>query len=147
MSAVGMDDYGTEEDECLRRYGLRPGGADLDEIRALLAEHAARERRGQGEGNTLVMKLCCVHLFNGGDLDDVLRIWDAKQSSFDAACSIDAELLLGHGLEATKAHLSTHPAPAAAAALERLLELERCGQFEDFSVGEHSAYYDEYYAD
>ncbi|WP_063857212.1 MULTISPECIES: hypothetical protein [unclassified Kitasatospora] len=47
-----------DEDECLRRYGLRPGGADLDEIRLLLAERTARERRSQGEGDTEVMKLC-----------------------------------------------------------------------------------------
>ena len=133
--------------ECLRRYGLRPVGADLDEVRALLREHTAREQRTQGEGDTELMRLCCFQLFNSGDVDDVLLVWSAKQASFDAACSIDIEFLLGHGLDETKAHLSAHPAPAAAAALERLLELEACGQFEDFSVGEHSAYYDEYYAD
>ncbi|MFE2628341.1 hypothetical protein ACFYZU_27755 [Streptomyces sp. NPDC001651] len=135
-----------DEEACLRRYGLRPAGADLDEVRALLGEHAARERRAQGEGDTILMRLCCVQLFNSGALDDVLLIWDAKRSSFDAACSIDVELLLGHGLDATKAHLSAHPTPSAAAALDRLRELETAGVFEDFSVGEFSASCDEYYA-
>ncbi|MEU2784191.1 hypothetical protein [Streptomyces sp. NPDC007110] len=135
-----------DEEACLRRYGLRPAGTDLDEVRALLGEHAARERRAQGEGDTILMRLCCVQLFNSGALDDVLLIWDAKRSSFDAACSIDVELLLGHGLDATKAHLSAHPTPSAAAALDRLRELETAGVFEDFSVEEFSASCDEYYA-
>ncbi|MBT2400819.1 hypothetical protein [Streptomyces sp. ISL-100] len=63
----------------------------------------------------------------------------AKEASFDAACSIDIELLLGQRLAATKAHLSTRPELSAAAALERLRE------FEGSSVEEHSAFYDRYY--
>ncbi|MFJ8584855.1 hypothetical protein ACIRD2_09365 [Streptomyces sp. NPDC093595] len=133
--------------ESLRRYGLRPVGSDLDEVRALLREHTARERRSQGEGDTELMRLCCFQLFSSGDLDDVLLVWSAKQASFDAACSIDIEFLLGHGLDATKAHLSASRAPAAAAALNRLRELEADGQFEDFSVEERSASYDRYYGD
>ncbi|MFE8009387.1 hypothetical protein [Streptomyces sp. NPDC057418] len=134
-------------EECWRRYGLRPVDADLDEIRALLREHTARERRSQGEGDTELMRLCCFYLFNSGDVDDVLLIWSAKQASFDAACSIDIEFLLGHGLDATKAHLSANRAPAAAAALDRLRELEADGEFEGFSVEERSASYDRYYGD
>ncbi|MEU9731853.1 hypothetical protein [Streptomyces sp. NPDC048002] len=136
-----------DEQESLRRYGLRPVGTDLDEIRALLREHTARERRVQGAGDTELMRLCCFQLFNSGDLDDVLLIWSAKQSSFDAACSIDIEFLLGHGLDATKAHLAANRAPAAAAALDRLRELEADGEFEDFSVEERSAVHDRYYGD
>lgn len=132
--------------ESLRRYGLRPVGADLDEVRALLREHTARERRAQGEGDTELMRLCCFQLFNSGDIDDVLLVWSAKQASFDAACSIDIEFLLGHGLDATKAHLSANRAPAAAA-LDRLRELEADGEFESFSVEERSASYDRYYGD
>ncbi|MFD3503520.1 hypothetical protein [Streptomyces sp. NPDC058678] len=134
-----------DDEESLRRYGLRPVGPDLDEIRALLREHTERERRAQGEGDTELLKLCCVQLFNSGDIDDALLVWNAKEASFDAACSIDIELLLGHGLEATKAHLSAHPSPSAAAALDRLRELQAEGAFEGFSVEEHSAFYDRYY--
>ncbi|MFD7702813.1 hypothetical protein [Streptomyces caelestis] len=133
--------------ESLRRYGLRPVGADLDEVRALLREHTARERRAQGEGDTELMRLCCFQLFNSGDVDDVLLVWSAKQASFDAACSIDIELLLGRGLDATKAHLSANRAPSAAAALDRLRELEADGEFGDFSVEEYSAVHDRYYGD
>lgn len=134
-------------EESLRRYGLRPVGADLDEVRALLREHTAREQHTQGEGDTELMRLCCFQLFNSGDIDDVLLVWSAKQASFDAACSIDIEFLLGHGLDATKAHLSANRAPAATAALDRLRELEADGEFESFSAEEHSASYDRYYGD
>lgn len=134
-----------DEDESLHRYGLHPAGPQLDEIRALLADHAARERRSQGDGDTELMRLCCVQLFNGGTLDDTLLIWDAKQAGYDAACSIEIELLLGHGLDATKAHLANHPAPAAAAALDRLRALEAAGAFADFSVRAQSAGYAGYY--
>ncbi|MFF7679030.1 hypothetical protein [Actinacidiphila glaucinigra] len=84
-------------------------------------------------------------MFNSGPIDDALLVWSAKQASFDAACSIDAELMLGHGLDAVKAHLATQFTPAAAAALDRLRELEAEGQFEGFSVEKHSALYDRYY--
>lgn len=134
-----------DDEEGLRRYGLRPVGEDLDEIRALLREHTERERRAQGEGDTELMKLCCVQLFNSGGIDDALLVWSAKEASFDAACSIGIELVLGHGLEATKAHLSAHSSPSAAAALDRLRQLEVEGAFEGFSVEEHSAFYDTYY--
>ena len=136
-----------DDEESLRRYGLRPAGADLDEIRALLREQTERERRAQGEGDTELMKQCCVQLFNSGDIDDALLVWSAKEASFDAACSIDIELLLGHGLKATKAHLSAHPSPSAAAALDRLRELEVEGAFGGFSVEEYSAFYDRYYGE
>ncbi|MER7770950.1 hypothetical protein [Kitasatospora sp. NPDC096140] len=134
-----------DEDAGLRRFGLRPDRTHLGEIRALLGEHTAREKHAQGEGDTELMKLCCVQLFNSGDPDDALLIWSAKQAGFDAACSIDVELLLGHGLEATKTHLSTHPSPSAAEALARLRELESLGAFEGFSVEELSSGYDRYY--
>jgi hypothetical protein len=94
------------EDESLRRYGLSPVAGDLDEVRGILAIQAARERRHQGDGDTELMKLCCVQLFNAGFLTDALLIWHAKESSWDAHCSIDVQLLCGAGLEETAAYLT-----------------------------------------
>ena len=94
------------EDESLRRYGLSPVAGDLDEVRGILAAQAARERRHQGDGDTELMKLCCVQLFNAGFLTDALLIWHAKESSWDAHCSIDVQLLRGAGLEETAAYLT-----------------------------------------
>ena len=63
-----------DEDGWLRRHGLHPQGRDLEEVRALLVEQTRLERRGQGLGDTLLMRLCCVQLFHGGALDDVLLV-------------------------------------------------------------------------
>lgn len=136
-----------DEDESLRRYGLRPSGAHLDEIRETLRIHAALERRAQGEGDTELMRLCCVQLFHAGDLDDVLTIWNAKRSSWDADSSIDVQLLCGAGLEETKAYLTTANPPEALAALDYLQLCEGAGDFEGFSVESRSRWYADYYSD
>jgi hypothetical protein len=133
------------EDESLRRYGLSPVVGDLDEVREILAVQAARERRHQGDGDTELMKLCCVQLFNAGFLTDAVLIWHAKESSWDAHCSIDVQLLCGVGLEETTAHLTADGSPAAAAALEYLRQCEASGDFADFSVENQSRWYSQYY--
>jgi hypothetical protein len=130
------------EDESLRRYGLRPSPADLPQIRKALLAEADLEQQDQ---DTELMKLCCVQLFNAGQLDDVLLIWQAKESSFDAHCSIDVQLLCGAGLAATKAHLEADGSPDAAHALEYLLGCEAAGNFDGFSVTEQARWWAEYY--
>ncbi|MGI5137417.1 MULTISPECIES: hypothetical protein [unclassified Streptomyces] len=134
-----------DEDESLHRYGLHPAGASLDEVRELLALQTQMEQVAQGNGDTELMKLCCVQLFNAGALDDVLLIWKAKSASMDADCSIDVQLLCGSGLPDTKAYLSAQRLPEAKAVLRRLLDAEEAGDFEDFSVEGHSAQYAAYY--
>lgn len=135
-----------DEDKSLHRYGLHPAGADLDDVRSLLRTRIRREKRAQGDGDTLLMKLCTIQLFNAGALDDVLLIWQAKTASMDADSSIDIQSLCGSGLARTKAYLSSQGTPEAEAALQRLTHCEACGDFENFSVAEHSARYADYYA-
>jgi hypothetical protein len=134
-----------DEDESLRRYGLGPSGRELAAVRALLEAETGRERRAQGDGDTELMKLCCVQLFNAGEVGDALAIWGAKTASFDAACSIDVQLLCGAGLAETKAFLSAQRSEQARAALQWLLHCEAAGDFEDFSVVDRSAWYATYY--
>jgi hypothetical protein len=133
------------EDESLRRYGLRPVVEDLDHVRDILEAQAALERREQGDGDTELMKLCCVQLFNAGNLDDVLPIWRAKESSWDAHCSIDVQLLCGAGLEETKAYLATEKSEDASEALDYLVSCEATGDFLNFSVENRSRFYARYY--
>lgn len=134
-----------DEDESLRRYGLHPTGTDLEEVRRLLSAHTRLERRAQGDGDTELMKLCCVQLFNAGKPEDVLLIWRAKAAGMDAGCSIDIQLLCGSGLAETKAHLSKQRLPEAAAALAQLNRCEAAGDFTHFSVAAQSAQYAAYY--
>src|SRR6266566_5003269 len=94
------------EDVSLRRYGLRPPEGDLDEIRQRLQTLTTLARQRQRDGDTKLMKLCCVQLFYAGLLDDVPRIWQAEESSWDADCSIDVQLVCGAGLDQTEAHLA-----------------------------------------
>lgn len=130
-----------DEDELLRRYGTHPAEATLDELRRLLDEEQAHGP----EADTLLMKLLCVQLFNAGTLDDVLRIWEAKQSSFDAACSIDVQLLCGAGLDDTKRYLAGLRDEAARQALEYVTTCERAGDFDGFDPPTRSAGYDDWY--
>lgn len=61
------------------------------------------------------MNLCCLQLFNAGQLSDVLTIWRAKESGWDAHCVIDVQLLLcGAGLPAAKAYLAAEGSEDAA---------------------------------
>ncbi len=124
------------EDESLRRYGLRPSAVELDQIRDMLRAQTALQ---QDDQDTELMKLCCVQLFNAGQLSDVLTIWRAKESSWDAHCSIDIQLLCGAGLDATKAYLAADTTAAASDALRYLLDCEATGDFTDFSVGSDHA--------
>jgi len=133
------------EDEILHRYGLTPSAEDLERVRDLLAVETERERQSQGWGDTEAMKLCCVQLFNAGTVSDVLAIWRAKSSSWDASCSIEVQLLCGRGLAVTKAYLSTEGSDDAARALDHILRCEAAGDFADFSVDKQTAAYAEYY--
>jgi hypothetical protein len=132
-----------DEDESLRRYGLQPSAADLDEIRGILR---AQAQLIQDEQDTELMKLCCVQLFNAGHLDDVVTIWQAKESSWDAHCALDVQLLCGAGLDGTKAHLAGG-SEAAAEALRYLTDCEAAGDFDDFSVDQQARWWAEYYLD
>jgi hypothetical protein len=134
-----------DEDESLRRYGLRPPATDLEQIRDILHAQTALERRSQGDGDTELMKLCCVQLFNVGGVGDVLAIWQAKTASWDAHCSIDVQLLCGAGIENTEAYLTAEGSEIASTALQYLLDCEAAGDFDDFSVTERSRAYADYY--
>ncbi|MFF9488421.1 hypothetical protein [Streptomyces sp. NPDC014676] len=63
-----------DEDESLRRYGLYPVGVDLEEVRSLLTARARLAECAQGDGDTELMRRCCVQLFNAGSPDDVLLV-------------------------------------------------------------------------
>jgi hypothetical protein len=134
-------------DECLDRFGLRPDPEDLAELRALLEAQSVLERQAQGRGDTELMRLCAVQLFNAGQAEDILRIWRAKTSSMDADASLDIQLLAGAGLEEAKAYFSDLGSEEARAALARLTACESAGDFEGFSVAGYLRVQADYYAD
>lgn len=125
-------------DDWLRNYGLDVEQSRLDDVRSALAAESKKEASEEGDGDTDLMRLCCVQLFRAGLLEDVLNIWDAKTSSMDASASIDVQLLCGGGLDSTKAFLACHDAPLARDALEKLERCELCGDFRGFSVEDYA---------
>lgn len=131
--------------ESLKRFGLVPSDDALPHIRALLAQEADAERSGRDREEDLAL-LCCVQLFSRGVPEDVLRIWDAKQSGMDLGCFLDVQLLCGAGLDTTKHYLASRSDPASAAALAFLENCERAGDFADFSPQAHLETYQRYFA-
>ncbi|MFI5933205.1 hypothetical protein [Actinoplanes sp. NPDC051494] len=119
-----------DEEASLLRFGLTPAGADLDAVRAVLREQGELDPYYQ---DVALMKLGCVQLFNAGRVEDSLVVWAAKESGFDAHCSIDVQLLCGAGLEATKAYLAADGSQEAADALRYLGECEATGDFTGFT--------------
>jgi hypothetical protein len=71
------------------------------------------------------MKLCCVQLFNAGVLDHVPRIWQAKESSWEAPCSIDVHCCAVPAFEQTKAYLAADGSEPAAAMLHYCSRVRR----------------------
>ena len=119
-------------DESLARFGLVPSEEDLLQIREILAREAEAERAGTGRQDDLA-RLCCVQLFSHGKQEDILRIWDAKESGFDMASVVDVQFLCGAGLDATKRFLASLHDERAEAALSYIAECEDAGDFDEFS--------------
>jgi hypothetical protein len=131
--------------ESLSRFGLVPSDRDLATIRTILADQADCERHGRERVFDLAL-LSCVQLFSHGSVEDVLRIWDAKQSGFDLACYLDVQLLFGPGLEQTKLYLATRDETAARDALAYIESCERTGEFDDFSPAAYLENWKQYFA-
>jgi hypothetical protein len=117
------------EDEVLARYQLSPDPSDLLLLRAQLEECTLREQRGD-QSATDLLKVLAVTLFAARHVEDSLRIWRAKRSSFDAGCAIDVQLLCGAGLEQTKQYLLATNSQEAADAFAYLSRCELAGDFE-----------------
>lgn len=132
-------------DESLARFGLVPSQEALPVVRQLLAPEVAKERQAQGKVNFELIRLCCVQLFSAGQPADTLLIWSAKEANFDLFWGIDVQLLCGAGLDATKEFLASYPSPDARAALDRIVECQRCGDFDRFTPAAHLQYYRDYY--
>ncbi|PSK66404.1 hypothetical protein B0E53_01653 [Micromonospora sp. MH33] len=127
-----------DEDEWYRRHGLRP--ADLGPVRALLREQTALG----AHNDSALIHLACVQLFLHGDLADVPLIWRAKHSSFDAACSVEWQLLCGAGRDRTLDHLRAL-GTAEAGEVVAYLSSVHPEDVAAFSIDEQSRWYAEYY--
>jgi hypothetical protein len=122
-------------------FSLNPDPRFAEEIREIIRQEIADENREDNE----ILKLSCAQLFALGQVEDALLIWRAKQSNFDASCYLDIQLLCGAGLEQTKIFLSKQDTPEAKEALKYLLECERAGDFDGFTVESRNQEYQRYF--
>ena len=120
---------------------------DAPEVRRILKEQSDLERVGQGRGDTEQMLLCCVKLFSLGQPEDILLIWEAKESSGDADFAIDIQLMCGRGLEYTLRFLETSASETAKKALGRIQEYIDGGFFRGFTPDEYMNYWVSSYCD
>lgn len=132
-------------DELLKLFGLYPPGRELPNFRLLLNEEIQKEAGEQGRGDTELMKLLCVYLFESRLVDDSILIWRAKTASMDADGAVEIQLLCGAGLKETKSFLASRNDPVAIAALDRIELCERSGDFEGFSFEKQLESYVQYY--
>jgi hypothetical protein len=130
-----------DENDLLARFGLIPVATDLPEIRRLIRSAIADRDRDSNEP----LKLMCVQLFSAGLPSDALLIYEAKISSFDAACYIDIQLVCGAGFEATKAFLGESSAAEAKALLAVLQDGNYARDFDGFTPQQQLDSYRRYY--
>ena len=133
-----------DEEYYLAKFGLAPGENDLGAIREMLRERIKLESANHS-GDTEVMKLFCVQLFNAGNPEDSLLVFAAKSASMDAGGSIDIQLTCGAGLEPTKEYLRSVEGDLAAAALHYIESCEAADNFLEFTPSSWSAEYERYY--
>ncbi len=132
-------------DEIIEKFGLMPEQEDINTIRDLLRDQIAKETREQGSGDTEVMRLLCVQLFNFGNVEDISLIWDAKMTSMDAGIAIEVQLLCGIGIEQTKEYLLNCTYQWANKVFQYLIECEQSGDFLNFSKENQMDFYREYF--
>ena len=73
---------------------------------------------------------CAFLLWRTGDVRDVLALWRAKHTTFDTFCGLDAQYLVGAGVEETIAYLRESSEAEAKPALKYLLEGRKSGAFD-----------------
>jgi len=131
-------------DDALRKFGLTPAPASLEEIRRELIQEMnwrKSENDDEEDDHFFLFQLLCVQLFAAGHVEDSLNIWRAKQNDFDAFCFIDSEFLCGAGVEATQQYLYKVGTEEANKALEYILDLD----WDNFTPEKHLAGYTRYF--
>jgi hypothetical protein len=78
--------------------------------------------------------LACYLLGMHKNVEDCLRIWNAKSTDFDAFCYVDIQLVPFAGLDETISYLQQVNSSAAEDALKYLLECKMSGDFDNLDT-------------
>lgn len=101
-------------------------------IIALLDELIKMRKQVDGiSGDSLLLACYLLGLHN--EVEDWLKIWEAKTIDFDTYCYIDIQLMPFAGMEKTMAYLQTQADnPKVIAAMEYLADCSNAGDFENY---------------
>lgn len=64
-------------------------------------------------------------------VEDCLKVWEAKNVDFDSFCGVDIQLVPFAGVNETIVYLGKQTGLEADKALEYILECKKCGDFDD----------------
>ena len=122
------------DDDAIARFGLPAAKEDRLEIRSLLESELAKIPAGEADES--LIKCLAAQLFSIGEVEDSLRIWQAKASSFDLMCGLDVQFLCGAGVEPTRGYLVDEDSDEAREALKYLDECIAADDFTDWTPGQ-----------
>lgn len=114
----------------------RPHPSHAPLLRALLAHEVALRQRPSDDDTDDFEQLywCALLLSQIGDLEDVLRLWHAKHTTFDTYCAFDIQFLVGAGVTETLAFLVASDDPAASDAAGYISSCDAAGDFDDLEA-------------
>jgi len=76
------------------------------------------------------LMLACYILGLHNQVEDCLKIWEAKIADFDTYCGLDIQLVSFAGLDETKKYLKEQQSPKAKEAYDYILECSEHGDFD-----------------
>lgn len=134
------EQYERDAEAFLAVHGLRVPAARLAEVREVLVRetrHEADTYAGAGggvPGNTSLMAVCAAQLWCAGAVEDALLIHRARRTSMDATGAVDRRLMLGAGVDRTKAFLTALSTDEAREIVEEIVEIEEFYDADEFAA-------------
>lgn len=80
------------------------------------------------------LMLACYILGKHNQIEDCLKVWEAKHIDFDTFCYVDIQLVVFAGVQETIEYLKTQTSEEAKQALEHVIECSDAGNFEDLET-------------
>lgn len=96
---------------------------------ALLDKFITVRQQPEGMMPAEDLMLACFNLGLQNQIEDCLKIWEAKTIDFDTYCGLDIQLVPFAGVTETISFLKTQTGAEAAEALTYVCECEACGDF------------------
>ncbi|MBS7564253.1 hypothetical protein KHS38_07535 [Mucilaginibacter sp. Bleaf8] len=100
---------------------------------ALLDKFIALREQPNGEISIEDLMLACLNLGLQNQVNDCLKVWEAKTVDFDTFCGLDIQLLPFAGVSETIEFLKQHHSDEAKKALEYVIGCLEGGDFDDQS--------------